>query len=176
VAESNGAGGDGLAALLDTANAEANGLQEGEHLVLKAAEDFEGVLVGVVHLFTGGFCGFAQVCGGGGIGIGDSVAGALFGIAQHMVTAFLGFADEGCLIEPAGAFFVGSLDDLAGGVVGVGNDAVPCFEDLGCLAEIGGDGKPHLVDHIKDAFPIHNQVAANGQSAGLDHELFESIN
>lgn len=145
-------------------------------MIVESTKHFKRVLIGVIQLLACRLGGLAQVCGGGLISFGDSLSSTRFSVHQHGLAALVGFAHDGSFFHAAGTLLIGACEGLLCTGVRFRQNLVAHFKDLLCLAKICWNGQPHLVDDIKHALAIDDQVAANRQPPCLDHQLFETIN
>lgn len=143
--------------------------------MLQSPQDFEGIFVRIVQLFACCLSSLTHVRGRGRVSLSDRVPGSCLSIDQHGLAALARFANDGRFIDSAGALRLSFLERLISCVVGFRKNLVAGLKDLLSLFQVNWHRESHLVDDVQHALAVHDQVAANRQSPGLNDQFFQAI-
>ena len=144
-------------------------------MCFQSAEHLERVVVCIIQLFARSFRCFAEVRCSGGVCFSDDLTRARFSIHEELGAAILSFTEDGVLLNSAGAFVFTAFQGLARCFVCLFDNLFADFEQLLRLAQVGRHCEAHLIDDIKHAFAIDNEVSTDGQAAGLNDQFLKRI-
>ena len=151
-----------LALFLKTGNTHPDRFKECTQLVLQPSHDLQRVLIDLVQLLRGGIGCFAQMRGSRRVSFSDDLSCARLGINQYALAPVLSLAEDRTFFQSLRPFLFGLLHCPPGTFVGFAHDLFAHFDDLCCIAKVGWDSEPHLIDHVQYALAVDHKVSTDG--------------